>query len=74
MLVIMLVLWEWWQYLLETKHQVEIWTNHKNLSYFKAPQDLNRRQAQWVTELEDYDLKIVPKASKEMKKANILSK
>ena len=52
-LSIMLVLREWQQYLLGAKHQVEIWTDHKNLSYFKAPQDLNQRQAQWVTELED---------------------
>ena len=72
MLVIILALREWRQYLLEAKHQVKIWTDHKNLSYFKAPQDLNRRQAQWVTELEDYNLKIVLKAGKEIKKANIL--
>ena len=36
-LAIMLALREWWQYLLEAKHQVKIWTDHKNLSYFKAP-------------------------------------
>ena len=29
------------QYLLRAKYQVEIWTNYKNLFYFKAPQDLN---------------------------------
>ena len=74
MLAIILVLWEWWQYLLGAKYQVEIWTDYKNLSYFKAPQDLNQRQAQWVIELKDYDLKIVLKASKEMKKADILSR
>ena len=74
MLAIMLVLQEWWQYLLGAKHQVEIWTDHKNLSYFKASQDLNQRQTQWVIELEDYDLKIIPKAGKEMKKADILSR
>ena len=72
MLAIMLVLQEWWQYLLGAKHQVEIWTDNKNLSYFKASQDLNQRQTQWVIELEDYDLKIIPKAGKEMKKADIL--
>ena len=72
MLAIMLALQEWQQYLLEAKHQVEIWIDHKNLFYFKAPQDFNQRQARWVTELEDYDLKIVPKAGKEIKKANIL--
>ena len=74
MLVIILALQEWWQYLLGAKYQVKIWTDHKNLFYFKAPQDLNQRQAQWVTELKDYNLKIVPKAGKEMKKADILSR
>ena len=74
MLAIILALQEQQQYLLGAKHQVEIWTDYKNLSYFKAPQDLNQRQAQQITELEDYDLKIVPKASKEIKKANILSR
>ena len=74
MLAIMLALREWRQYLLGAKHPVEVWTDHKNLSYFKAPQDLNRRQARWVTELADYDLRIVPKAGKEMKKADLLSR
>ena len=36
MLAIMLTLQEWQQYLLGAKYQVEIWTDHKNLSYFKA--------------------------------------
>ena len=74
MLAIMLVLWKWQQYLLGAKHQVEIWIDYKNLSYFKAPQDLNQRQAQWITKLEDYNLKIVLKAGKEIKKADILLK
>ena len=74
MLAIILVLQEQQQYLLGAKHQVEIWTDHKNLSYFKTLQDLNQRQARQVTELKDYDLKIVLKAGKEMKKADILSR
>ena len=73
-LAIMLALQEQQQYLLGAKYQVEIWIDYKNLSYFKAPQDLNQRQAQWVTELKDYNLNIIPKAGKEMKKADIFSK
>ena len=41
MLAIMLALQEWQQYLLEAKYQVEIWTDYKNLFYFKASQNLN---------------------------------
>ena len=60
--------------MLRAKHQVKIWIDHKNLFYFKAPQDFNWRQAWWVTEFEDYGLKIIPKAGKKIKKANILLK
>ncbi len=33
---------------------VEIWTDHQNLQYFRLPQKLNRCQAHWVTELAEY--------------------
>ncbi len=35
---------EQWQHFLEgAKHLVEIWTDHKNLEYFRMAQNLNRR-------------------------------
>ena len=74
MFAIILALQEWQQYPLGAKYQVEIWTDYKNLSYFKASQNLNQRQTQWVTKLKDYDLKIILKASKEIKKTDILLK
>ncbi len=51
---------EWKHYLMGAKHQIEIYTDHKNLSYFRQPQKLNRRQARWVTELQEYDYFIYP--------------
>ena len=45
LLVIMKGLKQWKQYLIGSD-QFEIWTNHKNLGYFKKPQKLNYRQAQ----------------------------
>ena len=35
---------QWWQYLIGS-NQFEIWTDHKNLGYFKKPQKLNHCQA-----------------------------
>ena len=46
---------DWRQYLLGAKCTFEIWTDHQNLQYFRKPQKLNRRQARWQTELQEYD-------------------
>jgi hypothetical protein len=42
MLAIIRGLEEWRHYLEGTRHPVEIWTNHKNLEYFRVAQKLNR--------------------------------
>ena len=44
LLAIMEGLKQWRQYLIGSD-QFEIWTDHKNLGYFKKLQKLNRRQA-----------------------------
>src|ERR1700722_20023044 len=46
---------KWRPYLLGAKHSVEILTDHQNLTYFRQPQKLNRRQARWYSELAQYD-------------------
>jgi hypothetical protein len=46
---------EWRHYLEGTKHPVEIWTDHKNLEYFRVAQKLNRRQAHWSLYLSHFD-------------------
>jgi len=35
----------WCHYLEGSPHPVEIWSDHKNLEYFRSAQSLNRRQA-----------------------------
>ncbi|KAL5519625.1 hypothetical protein ACEPAH_1308 [Sanghuangporus vaninii] len=45
MLAIVQALKEWRQYLQGANQPFEVWTDHANLTYFKAPQKLNRRQA-----------------------------
>jgi RNase H-like domain found in reverse transcriptase len=47
MLAIVQALEEWRHYLEGARHPIEIWTDHKNLEYFRITQKLNHRQVQW---------------------------
>ena len=38
------------------EHPVTIITNHKNLGYFKQPQNLSHQQARWWLFLQEYDI------------------
>jgi len=58
LLVIMVCLDEWCQYILGTTEQFEIWSDHKNLEYFRKPQNINRQQVRWVSILADYDFSL----------------
>lgn len=55
LLAIVLALEEWRQYLLGARHTFKIWSDHLNLTYFREAKKLNRRQARWFTELQEYD-------------------
>jgi RNase H-like domain found in reverse transcriptase len=48
MLVIIRALEEWRHFLEGAPCRFEIWTDHKNLEYFRTPKKLNRRQA-WLS-------------------------
>jgi len=37
----------WHHYLEGSPHPVDIWSDHKNLEYFRSVQSLNRCQARW---------------------------
>jgi len=63
---------QWRQYLIGSD-QFEIWTDHKNLGYFKKPQKLNHRQACWITELQEYDFQLIHKPGNSQKKVDALS-
>jgi hypothetical protein len=64
MVAIIFVLKEWRQYLLDAKHPFEILTDHKNLEFFKKPQDLSWRQAQWTQLLQEYHYTITHRSGK----------
>lgn len=55
LLAIVLALEEWRQYLLGARHTFEIWSDHQNLTYFREARKLNRQQARWFTEMQEYD-------------------
>ena len=73
LLAIMEGLKQWQQYLIGSD-QFEIWTNYKNLEYFKKLQKLNRHQARWMTELQEYDFQLVYKPGNSQKKVDTLSR
>jgi hypothetical protein len=53
MLAIVRALYEWRHYVIGK--EFDIWSDHKNLSWFMTKQDLNRRQARWGAELAEYN-------------------
>ena len=74
LLTIMLTLSEWRHYLMGAMEEVEIWTDHQNLQYFRKPQKLNRRQVRWVTELVEYHFTLHHQPGMANKKADLLSR
>ena len=74
LLSIMLALQEFRKYLMNAKKVFEVWTDHSNLQYFRQLQKLNRRQACWFTELQEYHFTIHHLSGKSNSKADILSR
>ena len=66
---------EVWRHLLEgAQFRFEIWTDHKNLEYFMKVQKLNRRQAQWVLYLSQFDFTLKHVLETRIGKADGLSR
>jgi hypothetical protein len=61
MLAIIRGLEEWRHYLEGARHPVEIWTDHKNLEYFRVAQKLNCQQARWSLYLSCFDFTLYHK-------------
>jgi len=56
---------------LGAKLQFEIWTNHQNLTYFQKTTEDDRRQARWITELQEYNFTLHHKPGKTNIKADL---
>jgi hypothetical protein len=65
---------EWRHYLSGAKHQVTVYTDHKNLTYFTTSKELNKRQIRWAEFLSEFDLKIVYIKGSENGRADALSR
>jgi hypothetical protein len=59
LLAIVRALEEWRHYIQGSPHMTTIYSDHQNLTYFKSPQNLNRRQARWSLYISEFDLKLV---------------
>ena len=52
----MRALQEWRHHIQGSPHKTLVLSDHQNLTYFRKPQKLNRRQARWAIELAEYDM------------------
>jgi hypothetical protein len=72
MLVIIRALYEWRHYIIGK--EFDIWSDHKNLSWFMTKQNLNRRQARWAAKLAEFDFFLHYQKGKTMGQADGLSR
>ena len=64
----------WKHYLQGSPFPVKVFTNHKNLLYFKEPCKLNRRQARWMLDISNYDLRLIHVPGRELVGPDALSR
>jgi hypothetical protein len=50
---------EWRPYLLGTSQPIEVFTDHKNLEFYRKPQDFTHRQAGWISQLQEFPLTLI---------------
>jgi hypothetical protein len=74
MLAIIRGLEDWRHFLEGARHKVEIWTDHKNLEYFRTAKKLNRRQARWSLYLSRFDFTLHHRPGRTMGKSDALSR
>jgi len=64
----------WQHYLQGSPFPTVILSNHKNLTYFRTAQKLNRRQARWSLFLSEFDLKLIHTPRSRMIQSDTLSR
>ncbi|KIJ05551.1 hypothetical protein PAXINDRAFT_48679, partial [Paxillus involutus ATCC 200175] len=74
LLAVIRALKAWRHYLQGTSHPLTVLTDHKNLTYFRSPQNLTRRQARWLLFLADFDLTLEHVPGTQMTPADALSR
>ncbi len=61
-------------YLEKSRHQIQVYTDHKNLLYFMITKVLNRRQIRWSKKLSSYNFQIQYWKKSENSKIDVLSR
>ena len=74
LLAIIRALEAWRHFLQGSPHSVEVISDHKNLTYFRSAQKLNRRQARWHLFLTEFNITIKHQAGKTLTQADALSR
>jgi hypothetical protein len=74
LLAIVATMREWRHYLEGAKHQVIVYTDHQNLSYFTTTKQLTRRQARWSEALSSFNFVIKYRKGSENERADALSR
>src|SRR3954470_16983390 len=64
---------KWRQYLIGSK-EIEVFTYHQNLTYFRKLQKLNRRQARWVMEIAQFNFVLKHQPGHLNSKVDLLSR
>ncbi|EAQ84694.1 hypothetical protein CHGG_08708 [Chaetomium globosum CBS 148.51] len=68
------IIQEWRPYLGGTTHEVQVYTDHKNLRYFTTTKVLNGRQTRWAEFLSEFNFTIHYKKGSENARADALSR
>ena len=64
---------KWQHYLQGSGHMTTVFSDQKNLTYFKMAQKLNDRQARWSLYLSEFDIKLIHLPGTQMVQSNALS-
>jgi len=74
LLSVIQALTEWRHYLQGSTHETTVYTDHKNLTYFRKAQKLNRQQARWSLLLSEFNIKLIHLPGSKMFLADALSR
>ena len=64
---------EWRHYIQESEHTTVVFSNHKNLTYFRTAQKLNNRQVRWLPNLSKFTIKLIHLPGSKMIQSDALS-
>lgn len=65
---------EFRHYLMGSKHQIKVYTDHKNIVHFTTTQELNRRQTRYAEYLCEFDFVIIHRKGSDNGRADAISR